>query len=99
MTLSIRILGLDPGLSAMPAALRSDLPRPSIIVGDLAIMAAIGPRGPLGLPFALREAIRQLSEQRFGDIQQIKLSMIALDNRLSQRFQNFWRHHHMQRFV
>lgn len=49
----------DPGLSAMPAALRSDLPRPSIIVGDLAIMAAIGPRGPLGLPFALREAIRQ----------------------------------------
>lgn len=38
---------------------RADMPRPSIIVGDLAILAAIGPRGPLGLPFPAREAIRQ----------------------------------------
>lgn len=45
--------------SESTAARRAGLPRPSIIVGDMAILAAIGPRGPLGLPFQLREAIRQ----------------------------------------
>ncbi|RCW87051.1 peptidoglycan-binding domain-containing protein [Paracoccus lutimaris] len=49
----------DPGLSALPAAPRAGLPRPSIIVGDMAILAAMEPRGPLGLSFALREVIRQ----------------------------------------
>ena len=44
---------------AADARRRADQPRPSIIVGDLAILAAIGPRGPLGLPFPAREAIRQ----------------------------------------
>ena len=50
----------DPGLitTAVAAVPRAGLPRPSIIVGDMAILAAIGPRGPLGLPFQLREAIR-----------------------------------------
>ncbi|CAM3061975.1 hypothetical protein SAMN04488021_11328 [Paracoccus aminovorans] len=38
---------------------RAGLPRPSIVIGDLAVLAGFDPRGPLGLPFAVREAIRQ----------------------------------------
>ena len=50
---------MDPALAATPATPRAGLPRPSIIVGDMAVLAALGPRGPLGMPFQLREAIRQ----------------------------------------
>lgn len=51
----------DPRAHSLPDDIRrrADQPQPSIIVGDLAILAAIGPRGPLGLPFPAREAIRQ----------------------------------------
>ncbi|MFC3567966.1 hypothetical protein [Paracoccus simplex] len=55
-------LGPEPAQPAAPgpdAPARPGLPRPSIIVGDLAVLAAYDPRGPLGLPFAAREAIRQ----------------------------------------
>lgn len=38
---------------------RAGLPQPSIIVGDMAALAGLDPRGPLGLPFAARETIRQ----------------------------------------
>ena len=38
---------------------RSDLPRPSVIIGDMAVLAGFDPRGPLGMAFATREAIRQ----------------------------------------
>lgn len=48
----------DPTLGAGPVPQRAGLPRPSIIVGDMAILTALGPQGPLGMPFALREAIR-----------------------------------------
>lgn len=49
----------DPAAPPTDQRSRADMPRPSIIVGDLAILAAIGPRGPMGLPFPTREAIRQ----------------------------------------
>lgn len=49
----------DPAAPPTDQRRRADMPRPSIIVGDLAILAAIGPRGPMGLPFPTREAIRQ----------------------------------------
>lgn len=49
---------MDPTLATAPGPQRDGLPRPSIIVGDMAILAALGPQGPLGMPFALREAIR-----------------------------------------
>ncbi len=54
---------IDATLGAAPAARRDvprdGLPQPSVIVGDMAILAALGPRGPLGMAFPLREAIRQ----------------------------------------
>lgn len=57
---SAALAPVDAALASAPAAMRRPgMPMPSIIVGDLAILAAIGPRGPLGLSFALREAIRQ----------------------------------------
>ena len=50
---------MDPTLPVNVAVPRAGLPRPSINVGDMAVLAALGPRGPLGMPFQLREAIRQ----------------------------------------
>lgn len=38
---------------------RAGLPQASIIVGDLAVLAAFDPRGPLGLPFAVRQSIHE----------------------------------------
>lgn len=50
---------------------RPGLPQPSIIVGDLAVLAGFDPRGPLGLAFESRQAIRQrdagLFERLLGD--------------------------------
>lgn len=46
----------DPGRGA---PLRAGLPRPSIIIGDRAVLAAFDPRGPLGFAFESRQAIRQ----------------------------------------
>jgi len=50
---------------------RAGLPQPSIIVGDLAVLAGFDPRGPLGLAFESRQAIRQrdagLFERLLGD--------------------------------
>lgn len=58
----------DPGREA---PLRAGLPRPSIIIGDRAVLAAFDPRGPLGFAFASRQAIRQrdagLFERLLGD--------------------------------
>lgn len=44
---------------------RAGLPEPSIIVGELARLLAPGRRGPLGLAFADREALRALDPARF----------------------------------
>ncbi|MDO5622827.1 MAG: hypothetical protein Q4G24_15365 [Paracoccus sp. (in: a-proteobacteria)] len=46
------------GLALMAAAPRADLPRPSVILGDLAVLMTMAERGPLGVPFPQREAIR-----------------------------------------
>lgn len=58
----------DPGRETPP---RADLPRPSIIIGDRAVLAAFDPRGPLGFAFEARQAIRQrdaaLFDRLLGD--------------------------------
>lgn len=40
-------------------------PEPSIIVGDLAVLVAADARGPMGLPYQAREAIRQRDPAMF----------------------------------
>ncbi|GLK65215.1 hypothetical protein [Paracoccus kondratievae] len=59
--------------TAMPVAMatqpdvpqRTGLPRPSIIVGDMAVLAGFDPRSPIGLPLATRETIRQRDRALF----------------------------------
>lgn len=65
---AVQPLPLDPGPA--PVA-REGLPRPSIIIGDLAVLAGYDPRGPMGLAYETRQAIRQrdaaLYERLLGD--------------------------------
>ncbi|MDO5704514.1 MAG: hypothetical protein Q4G49_05485 [Paracoccus sp. (in: a-proteobacteria)] len=51
-----------------PAPRRAGLPEPSIITGDLARLIAPGRRGPLGLAFADREALRAMDPDRFAQM-------------------------------
>ncbi|MBC9246821.1 hypothetical protein H4P12_08860 [Paracoccus sp. 11-3] len=45
---------------------RAGLPEPSIIIGDMAVLMAAGDPGPLGMPFAAREAVRQRDPAMFA---------------------------------
>ena len=45
---------------------RAGLPEPSIIIGDLAVLMSAGDPGPLGMPFAAREAVRQRDPAMFA---------------------------------
>ncbi|WP_405402645.1 hypothetical protein [Paracoccus sp. Ld10] len=66
-------LAPDPAALALPLAgfdqpqpLRPGLPRPSIVVGDMAVLLTAGPRGPYGLPHPARDAIRNRDAAMFA---------------------------------
>ena len=52
-------------MAALPAGPRPGLPRPSMILGDMAVLMTMAERGPMGVPFAQREAIRQRDAAMF----------------------------------
>lgn len=54
----------DPTLTA-PAPQRANLPQPTAVVGDLAVLTVLGDPGPLGVAFPTREAIRQRDPAMF----------------------------------
>lgn len=59
---------LPAALAPAPAAQaprRADLPQPSIIVGELASLIGQDQRGPLGVPYAIRQRIRLLDPALF----------------------------------
>lgn len=55
----------DQAMALLPAAPRAGLPRPSVVLGDLAVLLTMAERGPLGVPFPQRQAIRERDAAMF----------------------------------
>ena len=59
-------LPADPAAFDGPRPLRPGGPMPSVVVGDVAVLMTVAPRGPLGLPHEAREAIRNRDTAMFA---------------------------------